>query len=244
MSELKSCDKYCMNSSKKVVIWDFDGTMYPIDPSDAECYLLKIASAEMSFFKAAASSFRIRLDQKQLFSKQFKKHYIRLLTGCNKSLIDKTAEYIAKTIPKTEIEHYHDLKERGWKQYIISCGTYDICIKVLEILGISHCFTKVIANKFIYNENKISRMDITVKNGEIKPVIMEKLLNEQKEIGVELSQVIAVGDGYTDIPLLNRVRTPILIDWSGRAASTFNRQGFTYITRPSDILGILNNHEN
>jgi phosphoserine phosphatase len=233
-----------MKSSKKVVIWDFDGTMYPIDPFDAECYLLKLASAEMSFFKAAASAFRIKLDQKQLFSKQFKKHYIRLLTGCNKSLIDKTAEYIAKTIPKTEIEHYHDIKERGWKQYIISCGTYDICIKVLEILGISDCFTKVIANKFIYSENKISGMAIAVNNGEIKPVIMENLLYKQNGNDEGLSQVIAVGDGYTDIPLLNRVRTPILIDWSGGAPSTFNRHGFTYITRPSELLEILSIHEN
>jgi len=233
-----------MNSSKKVVIWDFDGTMYPIAPFDAECYLLKIASAKMPFLRAAASSFRIWLDQKQLFSKQFKKHYIRLITGCDRALIDTAAEYIAKTIPKTEIEHYHALKKRGWEQYIISCGTYDICIKVLEILGISDCFTKVIANKFIYSENKISGMDITVKNGEIKPVIMEKLLNRQKGNSVELSQVIAVGDGYTDIPLLNRVRTPILIDWSKRAASTFNRHEFTYITRPSEILEILSNHEN
>ncbi|MBC8452635.1 MAG: haloacid dehalogenase-like hydrolase [Spirochaetes bacterium] len=231
-----------MNRNKKIIIWDFDGTMYPINPYDAECYLLKTASREMSLLKAAASAIRIRFDQKHLFSKQFKKYYIRYLMGCSRSLIDITAEYIASTIPKSETEQYHELKELGWKQYIISCGTYDICIKVLEILNISDCFTKISANKFIFRENRISGMNIIVNDGKMKPIIMEKILNEHKENRAELSQVIAVGDGYTDIPLLNRVKTPVLIDWDGGNHSSPANSKLIHISRPSEILKILHKH--
>ncbi|MCK5155976.1 MAG: haloacid dehalogenase-like hydrolase [Spirochaetales bacterium] len=229
-----------MTCSRKIIIWDFDGTMYPIAPYDSEQYLLKIARTELPFIKSAAVCLRILLDQKQIFSKHFKKHYISFLTGCNKALIEQTAEYIAGTIPKTEIEHYQELKKCGWKQYIISCGTYDTCISVLAMLGISDCFTEVIANKFIYNKNTISGMTITVNNGEIKPRIMGKILDNRKNPGFNLSHAMAVGDGYTDLPLLKRVGTPILIDWDGKKSSSFNKSGFFHITRPSEVLGIIN----
>ena len=78
----------------------------------------------MACIKSIAAYLRIRLDQKQIFTQYFKKHYISLLTGCDKSLIKQAAEYIAGTIPKTEIAHYRELKKSGWEQYIISCGTY------------------------------------------------------------------------------------------------------------------------
>ncbi|NQT59335.1 MAG: haloacid dehalogenase-like hydrolase [Bacteroidetes bacterium] len=233
-----------MNTSGKIIIWDFDGTMYPIAPYDCECYMLKIAQSELAFFSSAAAALRIRLDQKQLFSKHFKKHYIKLLNGCDKSLIDRAAEYIAGTIPKTETEHYRELKNRGWEQYIISCGTYDICIRVLAILGISDCFTEITANKFTFSKDKISGMDITVNDGEIKRKIMEKIIESRNESGVTFSQVVAVGDGYTDIPILNRVKTPILIDWFRKKSLKFTKTIFIPITRPSEVMGIISDLEN
>ena len=60
------------------------------------------------------------------------------------------------------------------------------------------------------------------------------------ERGILPEDAIAVGDGYTDIPLLDWVKTPILVDRTGEKSAKYKHKDYQVISSTSEILDVLN----
>jgi len=222
---------------KPTIIWDFDGTLLPNDPYDSEQSLLIFQMQQSSYkfplHKKIAAGGIIYADRKEwLPGKYFKLPYVRLLKNTPVQILDQVAEKLAKKISKIDRDSIRELSRRGYDMLVISCGTADLSQRVLEFAGIGNCFSHVMANKFAIRNSRIQGMRYSI------------LAPKDKLAAIEARNVcpetcIAVGDGYTDIPLLDSVKLPILIDRSGAKRRLAKTKGYHAITSISELLSLL-----
>ena len=57
--------------------------------------------------------------------------------------------------------------------------------------------------------------------------------------GMVPETTIAVGDGYTDLPLLDWTKIPVMMDRTGLKRKRFARKGYRFISTAADILKIV-----
>ncbi|MQY77499.1 MAG: hypothetical protein GH155_07735, partial [Spirochaeta sp.] len=109
-----------------MIIWDFDGTILPINPYDSEQALLHyvITGKEYgtSLFKRLIGRAVIYVDQRNWFSEYFKRAYNWLLKGTSAAILDQVAEKLAAKISAVDCEAIHSLKRSGYKMMVLSCG--------------------------------------------------------------------------------------------------------------------------
>ena len=115
---------------------------------------------------------------------------------------------------------------------VLSCGTADLSERVIKLIGLAHCFEYVEGNRFHFVNGKITGMMYNMDNPEQKVKFLQK-----KRISPE--NAVAVGDGYTDIPLLNWAAIPVMIDRTGKKKTLFGHKNFKFISEISEILTIL-----
>ena len=194
------------------IIWDFDGTILPIEPYDSEQTLLhyKISGKEYgtSLFKRLIGRAVIYADQRGWFAEYFKRAYNWLLKGTSADILDRVAEELAAKISKVDRQAIHSLKRSGYKMMVLSCGTADLSTRILRIAGLADCFSLIEANWFLIEDGKIQGMDYHIPTPESK---LELLL----ERGITVELAIVVGDGFTDLPLLDWAALSVLLDRTG-----------------------------
>ena len=81
--------------------------------------------------------------------------------------------------------------------------------------------------------------------------VTEHALNERIAVASSVSgenrlklppdRTIVVGDGYTDLPLLNWTSIPVMMDRTGRKKKQFAFHRFYFITSIPEIKGLLKN---
>lgn len=197
------------------IIWDFDGTLYPLLPYDSEQLLMRLSRKHL---KKRAHSFQRILggwvsygDMHQWFrGRHLRKLYNRLY-GCSikntpVSLLYRAIDDISALISPEDRDTLHGLHESGFRMLVISCGTLDLCEGVLQKAGVRDCFESVTANPFRLKNGKIEGVVPRVVNA------YDKLFTARKLIGKSPKGIVAVGDGYTDIPLLDWAQYPVMMD--------------------------------
>jgi len=105
---------------------------------------------------------------------------------------------------------------------VLSCGTADLSERVLRFAGLFDCFSRIEGNRFQFDADRIVGMQLRLPNPEDK-LIMIKRLNLPPD------RTIVVGDGYTDLPLLNWASIPVIIDRSGKKKKQFTSRNFYFI---------------
>jgi phosphoserine phosphatase len=60
-----------------------------------------------------------------------------------------------------------------------------------------------------------------------------------KRLNLSPDQTIVVGDGYTDLPLLNWASIPVIIDRSGQKKKQFTSHNFYFISSIPEIMDII-----
>ena len=118
--------------------------------------------------------------------------------------LDEVAKHLAEKISEKDRQIFFRLKANGHYMMIISCGTLDLSERILKVAGVDKCFELIEGNRFQIENNKIVGMDMFVPTPEDKL----KLISAQ---GVFPEQSVVVGDGYTDLPLLDRAGLPVMI---------------------------------
>ena len=215
------------------IIWDYDGTILPFTPYDSEQFLLNYLLAkkkkEVSFVKRIVAKAAIFADEKQLIGHSFKKYYLWVLKGADVSVIKEAANALSFVIPDTHINTLSFFAKKGFKMYIISCGTADLSVNSLKIKKADAFFSDIIANPFVYKNNKIDTMFFNVKSGIDKVKIAEKL-------NLKPEKTIAVGDGYTDIPLLDWSSFPFMIDPGKTRRKKLADKNYTFIESLPQIM--------
>jgi phosphoserine phosphatase len=208
------------------VIWDFDGTILPSTPYDSEESLLmykltypqeRIGLAKRIFAKAI-----IYADRKERLRKTFQRFFVSFLKGTHTHTLDHIAERLAERISKADRDAILHLNGDGHDMMVISCGTADLSERVLKVTGLLECFSRIEGNRFQIVNNQLMGMDFQVPDPEDKVKLVNRL-------GVCPEKAVVVGDGYTDIPLLDWAKYPILLDRTGKKRVRFAKKRYHFV---------------
>lgn len=221
---------------KHTIIWDFDGTILPINPYDSEQtllhYIITGRECRPSLFMRLIGRLVIYADQRGWFPEYFKRAYNWLLKGTSVAMLDRVAEKLATKISAVDRQAIQGLKRSGYKMMVLSCGTADLSTRVLQEAGLADCFSYIEGNWFIIVNGKIQGMDFHIPTPESK---LELVI----ERGITAEQAVAVGDGFTDLPLLDWAAVPVLLDRTGEKRAKYRGKGYHYAASVQEAAEII-----
>jgi phosphoserine phosphatase len=224
--------------SRYNIIWDFDGTLLPNDPYDSEqslmMYKLYEAGEKIPVLTHALARLLIYADQKEYLRKVFKRFYIRLMTGTSVAIFDPVCTRLAAKISQADRHALRQLADLGHRMIVLSCGTVNLSENTLRQAGLGGCFEIFAGNRFESENGKISAMTLPIPNPEDKV----RFLADQN---IDPKRCVAVGDGYTDIPMLDWAEVPVLIDRSGRKQTKYANKNYRFVRSLPEILCIVEN---
>ncbi len=218
------------------IIWDFDGTLLPNDPNDSEQSLMlyKIAKdgANMPVIKRALAHIMIYADSREYLRSTFKRFYVWFMKGTPVTALDRVSERLAAKISSADRQAVLELKSRNYTMLVLSCGTADLSERVLKIAGLANCFDAIEGNRFTFENNRINGMTYDMSNPEDKRAFLQNN-------AISPEHTIAVGDGYTDIPMLDWARNAIVMDRSGRKRNQFRHKKYRFISSIPEVLELI-----
>jgi len=230
-----------MEARTITLVWDFDGTILPLAPFDSEQSLLlhRMNQPQQPFglLKKAYVKAIIYADRRERLRKTFKMSYIRLLKGAPAKVLDEVCRDLAEKISMADRKVFWKLKADGYDLLVLSCGTADLSERVLRFAGIIDCFSRIEGNRFQFEADRIAGMQLRLPNPKDK-------LNMIKKLNLRPDRTIAVGDGYTDLPLLNWASIPVIIDRSGKKKKQFTSHNFYFISSVPEIMNIIEENVN
>jgi phosphoserine phosphatase len=221
---------------KFTIIWDFDGTILPSTPFDSEqsllMYRMNQPDKPFGWFKKGYTKAIIYADQRERLRKTFKRLYIQLLKGTTSSTLDEVCRSLAEKLSTPDRLTLKKLKNDGYRMIVLSCGSVDLSERILRFAGIEDCFDLIEGNRFQFDEDRIAGMHLRLPDPDDKLAMMNKL-------NLSPERTIVVGDGYTDLPLLNWSSIPVMIDRTGKKKKGFTSNNFHFITSTPEIMNII-----
>jgi len=195
---------------------------------------IKITGREWgtSLLKRLIGRVVIYADQRGWFPEYFKRAYNWLLKGTSVAMLDRVADKLASKISDVDRQAIHSLKRSGYKMMVLSCGTADLSTRILRAAGLADCFSFLEGNWFIINDGKIQGMDFHIPTPESK---LELLL----EYGITAEQAAVVGDGFTDLPLLDWAAVPVLLDRTGEKKAKYKGKGYHHAASVPEAAEIV-----
>uniref|UniRef100_A0A7S0F6Q5 phosphoserine phosphatase n=1 Tax=Hanusia phi TaxID=3032 RepID=A0A7S0F6Q5_9CRYP len=172
--------------NRRLILFDMDSTLIQCEVIDE---LAKKANVGKQVAEITEAAMRGELDFKESFKRR-----MRLLKGMDENVLQDIAEGLPITEGAPRL--IANLKRLGYKVGILSGGFTYFARTLQKKLGIDY----VHANELDFKDGKLT--------GEVKGEIVDgnrkaELLQEiAKKEGLSLKQVIAVGDGANDIPML------------------------------------------
>lgn len=231
-----------MTESKLHIVWDYDGTILPFVPYDSEQYLLDYLNknstpgrGSIPYYKKIVSKLAIYADNRELLGHSFKKYYNWILKSTDSAVLENVNNDLASFIPDSHVSTITGLNCQGYKMSIISCGTGDLCVSPLKKKKMDHCFSFVESNFFNYKDNMIHGMNYNVLKGE------DKVYHAEKR-GLKPEKTVVVGDGYTDVPLLDWSSFPVLIDPGGEKRKKLSHKNYHFIDEISQLTDLINKY--
>ena len=172
--------------SRRLVCFDMDSTLIQVEVIDE---LAKAAGVGEQVAAITESAMQGKID----FSESFRQR-MALLEGMDESLLKE----IAESLPITEgaarlISH---LRHFGYKIAILSGGFTYFANYLKEKLGVDYVY----ANQLDFENGKLTgKVKGDIVDGQMKAKLLVKIAEEE---GISTEQVIAVGDGANDLPML------------------------------------------
>lgn len=172
--------------NRRLVCFDMDSTLIQVEVIDE---LAKAAGVGEQVAAITESAMRGEID----FSESFRQR-MALLEGMDESVLQK----IAESLPITDgaarlIKH---LRHFGYKVAILSGGFNYFANYLKEKLGIDYVY----ANQLDFENGKLTgKVKGDIVDGNMKAKLLSKLASD---LGISTEQVIAVGDGANDLPML------------------------------------------
>lgn len=173
--------------NKRLICFDMDSTLIQ---AEVIVELSRYAGVEAQVEEITESAMRGEIDFNESFIKR-----VSLLKGIDESVMQE----IAANLPITEGAErlVRNLRRFGYKTAILSGGFTYFGKFLQDKLGFDYVF----ANELEIENGKLTGRHLgEIVNGERKAELMKQIA--QKE-GIHLQQVIAVGDGANDLPMIN-----------------------------------------
>lgn len=172
--------------SRRLVCFDMDSTLIQVEVIDE---LAKAAGVGKQVAEITESAMRGDID----FSESFRQR-MALLEGMDESVL----KGIAENLPITEgaarlISH---LRHFGYKVAILSGGFTYFANYLKDKLGVDYVY----ANQLDFENGKLTgKVKGEIVDGQMKATLLRKIAQQE---GISTEQVIAVGDGANDLPML------------------------------------------
>jgi len=218
------------------IIWDFDGTLLPLTPYDSEQALMRFKLDDIDsrppWIIRAVARLLILADRRQMLRKTFKQFYIQLMKGTPAAVMDQVGQRLSDSIPAEDRQAIARLKSLDFRMFVLSCGTADLSERTLQCAGLEGCFETIAGNRFKINNGLINGMTLHVPN----PVDKVKWV---KKMGLSSANTIAVGDGYTDIPLLDWAEKSVMVDRNGKKKTKYKHKNYRFISSTPEIFKVL-----
>lgn len=133
--------------------------------------------------------------------KQALEERVGLLAGLGQEVFDRTFERV--TFTPGALELVRAAHERGWKVGVVSGGFHEVADRIVEAAGIDYC----LANRLEVVDGKLTgKLAAEIVTRERK---LDALRSWAHELGLPLSQTVAMGDGANDIPMIQAAGTGI-----------------------------------
>ena len=173
--------------NRRLVVFDMDSTLIDAEVIDE---LAKEAGVGEQVAEITESAMRGELDFKESFAKR-----MALLKGLDESVLEHVAERLQLTEGAESL--MSTLKKLGYKTAILSGGFDYFARRIQRKLGIDY----VHANQLEIANGKVTgNVSGEVVDGARKAQLLREIAEREK---VDLEQVIAVGDGANDLPMLS-----------------------------------------
>jgi phosphoserine phosphatase len=217
--------------SRRLVCFDMDSTLIQAEVIDE---LARVAGVGGKVALITEAAMRGEID----FSESFRRR-MALLEGLEESVLQE----IAHNLPITEgaerlIKH---LRHLGFKIAILSGGFTYFANYLKEKLGIDY----VHANHLDFDNGKLTgKVKGEIIDGQMKAKLLRQLAERE---GISLEQVIAVGDGANDLPMLSIAglgiafhAKPIVKEQAKQSIANLGLDGILYLLgmRDSEIYSL------
>ena len=214
--------------NRRLVVFDMDSTLIEAEVIDE---LAKVAGVGDEVSAITERAMRGEID----FSESFRKR-VALLCGLKESALRRVADELKIT---EGAEHLiSTLRALGFKTAILSGGFTYFARHLQERLGIDYVY----ANELDIDDGIVTgKVSGTIVDGARKAELLRQLAREE---GIDLQQVIAVGDGANDLPMLSIAglgiafrAKPLVKKTAEQSISTLGLDAILY------LLGISDKHQ-
>lgn len=206
--------------NRRLVCFDMDSTLIQ---TEVIVELARYANAEAQVSEITEAAMRGEIDFKESFRQR-----IALLKGIDEGVLHE----IARNLPITEGAQrlINNLKRYGYKTAILSGGFTYFGRYLQTLLGIDYVY----ANELEIENGRLTGNYIgEIVDGQMKAELLKKLAFKED---IHLEQVIAVGDGANDLPMINIAglgiayhAKPIVRENAGHAISTVGLDSILYL---------------
>jgi len=173
--------------NRRLVVFDMDSTLIQTEVIDE---MARVAGVGDAVSEITERAMRGELDFKESLAQR-----LQLLEGMDESLLAE----IAETLPLTDgAERLMSmLKRLGFKTAIISGGFDYFGKRIQEKLGVDYVY----ANTLEVKDGKLTgKVEGEIIDGQRKASLLKEIAQKEE---IDLRQVIAVGDGANDLPMLS-----------------------------------------
>ena len=211
--------------NRRLVVFDMDSTLIDAEVIDELALEAGVGEQVAAITEAAMQG---KLDFKQSFEQR-----LSLLQGLDASVLPSIAQRLQLNEGAQHL--ITTLKKLGYKTAIISGGFSFFGEHLQRILGVDYVY----ANKLDIKDGKVTGLvKGEVIDGQRKAQLLRQLASDE---GLMLEQVIAVGDGANDLPMLDIAglgiafrAKPVVQASAKQAISSLGLDGILYLLGYSD----------
>ena len=206
--------------TRRLVAFDMDSTLIEAEVIDELAAAAGVGEQVAAITERAMAG---ELDFKASFEAR-----MALLEGLDESVLSESADRLPITEGAERL--IGTLKKLGYKTAILSGGFNYFARHLQQRLGIDHVY----ANELDIVDGKVTgKVTGTVVDGERKAQLLQELAQRE---GISLEQVIAVGDGANDLPMLGIAglgiafrAKPLVRENASQAISNLGLDGILYL---------------